>query len=140
MGFFNLTQEVAIDLGTANTVIIHNGKIVLNAPSIVALEGDKMVAVGHRAQQMEGKTPANIRTVRPLRDGVIADFNAAELMIRGLVKMAFSNKHLFTPQLRIALIRCSCVELLCEFNDVDSVLSECGTYRGSGCCFAGGNL
>ena len=72
MGFFNLTQEVAIDLGTANTVIIHGGKIVVNAPSIVALEGEKMIAVGHKAQQMEGKTPANIRTVRPLRDGVIA--------------------------------------------------------------------
>lgn len=106
MGFFNLTQEVAIDLGTANTIIIHNGKIVVNAPSIVALEmpGNKMVAVGHRAQQMEGKTPENIRTIRPLRDGVIADFNAAEMMIRGLVKMAFQNKkYLFTPQLRMVV-------------------------------------
>ena len=103
MGLFTLTQEVAMDLGTANTVIIHNGKIVVNAPSIVALEGDKLIAVGHKAQQMEGKTPANIRTVRPLRDGVIADFNAAEQMIRGLVKMAFSNKHLFSPQLRMVV-------------------------------------
>ena len=103
MGFFNLNQEVAIDLGTANTVIIHGGKIVVNAPSIVALEGEKMIAVGHKAQQMEGKTPANIRTVRPLRDGVIADFNAAEQMIRGMVKMAFSSRHFFTPQLRMVV-------------------------------------
>lgn len=58
MGLFNLTQEVAIDLGTANTVIINNGKIVVNAPSIVAIDNHtgKLVAVGHRAQQMEGKT------------------------------------------------------------------------------------
>ena len=103
MGFFNLNQEVAIDLGTANTVIIHGGKIVVNAPSIVALEGEKMIAVGHKAQQMECKTPANIRTVRPLRDGVIADFNAAEQMIRGMVKMAFSSRHFFTPQLRMVV-------------------------------------
>ena len=104
MGF--LTQEVAIDLGTANTIIIHDGKIVVNAPSIVALEtpSNKQIAVGAKAQQMEGRTPDNIRTIRPLRDGVIADFNAAELMIRGLVKMAFEKKkYLFTPQLRIVV-------------------------------------
>lgn len=106
MGLFNLTQEVAIDLGTANTVIIHNGRIVVNAPSIVALDSrsNKLVAVGHKAQMMEGKTPEGIRTVRPLRDGVIADFNAAELMIRGLIKMAFQSRHyLFTPQLRMVV-------------------------------------
>ena len=106
MGLFSLTQEVAIDLGTANTVIIHNGKIVVNAPSIVALDTrtEKLVAVGHKAQHMEGKTPDGIRTVRPLRDGVIADFNAAELMIRGLVKMAFQNRrYMFSPQLRMVV-------------------------------------
>lgn len=106
MGLFNLTQEVAIDLGTANTVIINNGKIVVNAPSIVAIDNHtgKLVAVGHIAQQMEGRTPDGITTVRPLRDGVIADFNAAELMIRGLIKMAFANKHhLFAPQLRMVV-------------------------------------
>lgn len=106
MGLFNLTQEVAIDLGTANTVIINNGKIVVNAPSIVAIDNHtgKLIAVGHRAQQMEGRTPDGITTVRPLRDGVIADFNAAELMIRGLIKMAFANKHhLFAPQLRMVV-------------------------------------
>ena len=58
MGLFNLTKEVAIDLGTANTVIISNGKIVVNAPSIVALDTrtEKLVAVGHKAQHMEGRT------------------------------------------------------------------------------------
>ena len=106
MGLFNLTKEVAIDLGTANTVIISNGKIVVNAPSIVALDTrtEKLVAVGHKAQHMEGRTPDGIRTVRPLRDGVIADFNAAELMIRGLIKMAFQNQHhLFAPQFRMVV-------------------------------------
>ena len=105
MSFFKLTQDVAIDLGTANTVIIHGGKIVVNAPSIVALESrdGKLMAVGHKAQQMEGKTPAGIRTVRPLRDGVIADFYAAEQMIRGMIKMAFGSSRLFSPQLRMVV-------------------------------------
>lgn len=105
MGLFSLTQEVAIDLGTANTIIIHNGKISVNAPSIVALDSrdNKLIAVGHKAQQMMGKTPENIRTVRPLRDGVIADFNAAEQMIRGMIKMVFSKNRIFSPSLRIVV-------------------------------------
>lgn len=103
MGFFNITKDIAIDLGTANTIIIHNGKIVVNAPSIVALEGEKLVAVGHRAQQMEGRCPANIRTIRPLRDGVIADFNAAEQMIRGMVKLAFPGKSMFSSSMRMVV-------------------------------------
>ena len=106
MGLFSFQQDIAIDLGTANTIIIHKGKIVVNAPSIVAIEKrtDKLVAVGHKAQQMEGRTPENIKTVRPLRDGVIADFQAAEMMIRGLVKMAFEKKHSFvTPSLRMVV-------------------------------------
>ncbi len=105
MSLFSLTKEVAIDLGTANTIIIHNSKIVVNAPSIVALDNktDKLVAVGHKAQQMEGKTPAGMRTVRPLRDGVIADFAAAEQMIRGLLKIAFGDKSFFSPSLRVVV-------------------------------------
>jgi len=105
MAFFKITQDVAIDLGTANTVIIHNNKIVVNAPSIVALEArdGKLIAVGHKAQQMEGRTPDGIRTVRPLRDGVIADFFAAEQMIRGMIKMALSSHRLFSPQLRMVV-------------------------------------
>lgn len=105
MGFFSLTKEIAIDLGTANTVIIHNDKIVVDEPSIVALDKrtDKLIAVGKEAQMMEGKEPNEIRTVRPLKKGVIADFKAAELMIRGLVKKANSNSRWFSPSLRMVV-------------------------------------
>ena len=99
MGLFSLTQEIAVDLGTANTIIIHNDKIVVDEPSVVALDtrSGKLIAVGERAQQMHGKTPESIKTIRPLSDGVIADFNAAELMIRGMVKMVSSKSHWFAP-------------------------------------------
>ena len=82
MGLFSFTQEIAIDLGTANTIIIHNDKIVVDEPSVVALDKrtDKLIAIGEKARQMQGKENEGIRTVRPLRDGVIADFYAAELM------------------------------------------------------------
>lgn len=93
MGWFSFTQEIAVDLGTANTIIIHNDKIVIDEPSVVALDAKtaKPIAVGEKARQMHGKTHDNIRTIRPLRDGVIADFNAAEHMIRGMVKMVSSR-------------------------------------------------
>ena len=105
MRFFSLTKEIAIDLGTANTIIIHNDKIVINEPSIVALDKrtDKLIAVGKEAQQMEGRCPEGIRTVRPLRKGVIADFNAAELMIRGLIKKASNKSNWFSPSLRMVV-------------------------------------
>lgn len=108
MGLFSFTQELAMDLGTANSIIVNNtGKILLDEPSIVALDRktDKMIALGEKARQMHGKTHENIRTVRPLRDGVIADFNAAEQMIRGMIKMANKNKGggLFSPSLRIVI-------------------------------------
>ena len=78
MGFFSFVQEIAMDLGTANTIIISDDKIVVDEPSVVALDRhtDKMIAVGSRAKMMYEKTHDNIRTVRPLRDGVIADFSA----------------------------------------------------------------
>jgi len=105
MGLFSFTQEIAIDLGTANTIITHNDKIVVDEPSIVALDRrtDKLIAVGTQAQLMHGKTPDNIKTVRPLRDGVIADFYAAEQMMRGLIKMASPKKRLFSPNLRMVI-------------------------------------
>jgi len=105
MGLFSFTQEIAIDLGTANTIITHNDKIVVDEPSIVALDRrtDKLLAVGTKAQLMHGKTPDNIKTVRPLRDGVIADFYAAEQMMRGLIKMASPKKRLFSPNLRMVI-------------------------------------
>jgi rod shape-determining protein MreB and related proteins len=91
MGLFNwFTQDIAIDLGTANTLIIHNDEIVVNEPSIVALDRNNpknVLAVGKKALMMHEKTHESIRTVRPLKDGVIADFNAAELMIREMIKM-----------------------------------------------------
>ena len=105
MGIFSLTKEIAIDLGTANTLIIHNDKIVIDEPSIVALDSrtGKLIAVGKEARQMQGKEPEGIRTVSPLRKGVIADFNAAELMIRGLVKKASSKSNWFAPSLRMVV-------------------------------------
>ena len=105
MGLFLFTQEIAMDIGTANTIITLNDKVVVDEPSIVALDRrtDKLIAVGKTAQLMHGKTPDNIKTVRPLRDGVIADFYAAEQMMRGLIKMATSKKRLFSPNLRMVI-------------------------------------
>ncbi|MDR0505405.1 MAG: rod shape-determining protein [Dysgonamonadaceae bacterium] len=104
MGLFSFTQEIAIDLGTANTIIINNGKIVVDEPSVVALDRqDKIVAIGRVAQQMEGKVPDKLRTIRPLRDGVIADFYAAEQMIRGMIKMINNKNRFFSPSLRIVI-------------------------------------
>ena len=87
MGLFSFQQELAIDLGTANTIIIYNEKVVVNEPSIVAIDHHtgKLIAIGEKARQMHGKTHDNIKTIRPLRDGVIADFQAAELMMRGMI-------------------------------------------------------
>ena len=85
--FFN--QEIAIDLGTANTLIIQNDKIVIDEPSIVAIDRKtgETIAVGKKAMQMHEKTHDNIKTIRPLKDGVIADFQAAESMIQGFIAM-----------------------------------------------------
>ena len=88
MGFFSLTQDIAMDLGTANTIITVNDKVLVDEPSVVALDkkNNKMIAVGHKAKMMYGKEHEGIRTCRPLRDGVIADFYACEQMMRGLIK------------------------------------------------------
>ncbi|MCD8263119.1 MAG: rod shape-determining protein [Tannerellaceae bacterium] len=105
MGLFSFTQEIAIDLGTANTVIISNGKVVVDQPSVVALDRrtDKVLAVGEKARQMHGRTHGNIRTIRPLRDGVIADFFAAEQMIRGMIKMINTRSRWLSPSLRVVV-------------------------------------
>ena len=105
MGLFSLTQELAIDLGTANTLIIYNGKVVVDEPSIVALDvhTGKVVAIGHQARQMHEKTNPNIKTIRPLKDGVIADFNATELMLRGMIKKVKTSGSLFAPSLRMVI-------------------------------------
>ena len=105
MGLFSLTQELAIDLGTDNTLIIYNGKGVVDEPSIVALDvrTGKVVAIGHQARQMHEKTNPNIKTIRPLKDGVIADFNATELMLRGMIKKVKTSGSLFAPSLRMVI-------------------------------------
>jgi rod shape-determining protein MreB len=107
MGLFDfLTYDIAIDLGTANTLIIHNDKVVVDAPSIVALDRTTgaFLAVGETAMQMHGKTHDNIRTIRPLKDGVIADFVASEHMIRELIKsIPGLTGRLFAPSLRMVI-------------------------------------
>lgn len=105
MGLFSLTQELAIDLGTANTLIIYNDKVVVDEPSIVAIDvhTDKLIAIGHKARQMHEKTNPNIRTIRPLKDGVIADFNATEMMLRGMIKKVRTSGSLFSPSLRMVI-------------------------------------
>ena len=105
MGFFSFIQEIAMDLGTANTIIISDDKIVVDEPSVVALDRrtDKMIAVGGKAKMMYEKTHDNIRTIRPLRDGVIADFTACEQMMRGLIKMVHSGRRLWSPSLRMVI-------------------------------------
>ena len=104
MGFFDfLTEDIAIDLGTANTLIIHNDKVVVDSPSIVARDRTtgKIIAVGKEANLMQGKTHENIKTIRPLKDGVIADFDASEKMISMFIKNIPSlKKKLFPPALR----------------------------------------
>ena len=105
MAFSLFTQELAMDLGTANTVIIHNDKIVVDEPSIVAIDKNtnELIAIGDKARQMHGKTHENIKTIRPLRDGVIADFDAAEQMIRGMIKQINSGNRWFTPSRRLVV-------------------------------------
>ena len=107
MGFFDfLTENIAIDLGTANTLIIHNENVVVDSPSIVARDRvtNKIIAVGHEAALMQGKTHENIKTIRPLKDGVIADFDASEQMISMFIKnIPALKKRFFTPALRMVI-------------------------------------
>ena len=107
MAFSFLTQELAIDLGTANTVIFQNDQIVLDEPSIVAIDNNnpgKCIALGQKAKLMHERTNPGIKTIRPLKDGVIADFNAAEMMIRGFIKQVNSKRHsLFNPNIKMVV-------------------------------------
>jgi rod shape-determining protein MreB and related proteins len=103
--FYN---DIAVDLGTANTLIIQNDHIVVDEPSIIAIDRttNKMIAVGRKAMQMHEKTHDNIKTIRPLKDGVIADFHAAEHMIRGMIKMIHNTKWGFLTPLAHRMIIC----------------------------------
>lgn len=100
-----LNQEIAIDLGTANTIIYHNDKIVVDEPSIVAIDKttNKVIAVGKAAQMMHGKAHKHIETIRPLKDGVIADFQAAEEMIKGMIKIMNLSRGFFAPALKMMI-------------------------------------
>ncbi|UII28833.1 rod shape-determining protein [Fulvivirga maritima] len=106
MGLFDFfSSDIAMDLGTANTLIIHKDKIVVDEPSIIAIDKNvnKVLAIGREAMQMHEKTHENIKTIRPLKDGVIADFHAAEHMIRGMIKMIDSGKKLFPASHRMVI-------------------------------------
>ncbi|HOD68633.1 MAG: rod shape-determining protein [Bacteroidaceae bacterium] len=105
MGLFSLTQELAMDLGTANIIIMHNDKIIVNEPSIIAIsnKSNKMVAVGNQAKLMYEKTNKDLRVVRPLRNGVIADFDACEQLMRGLIGMVDTGRRLFSPSLKMVI-------------------------------------
>lgn len=106
MAFSFLTQELAIDLGTANTVIFQNDRKIIDEPSIVALDKNtrRLIAVGDKAKEMYERTSPSVQTIRPLKDGVIADFEAAEMMIRGFIKKINNNRsHLFSPSLKMVV-------------------------------------
>lgn len=129
MRFFNFfTQELAIDLGTANTLIIQDDQIVVDEPSIVAIDRKtgETIAVGHKAMQMHEKTHENIKTIRPLKDGVIADFQAAESMIEGFIRMAGARRRFFTHMKMVICIPSGIteVEKRAVFESADHVDSK----------------
>ena len=100
------TKEIAIDLGTANTIILLNDQLVVNEPSIIALDKNtkQVKAVGTKAQMMHGKTHEEIQTIRPLKDGVIANFQATEMMLKEFIKaMPGLKGHLFPPALKMVI-------------------------------------
>ncbi len=103
---FKLSRDIGIDLGTANTLIYVSGKgIVLQEPSVVALDLEEGVplAVGDDAKLMLGRTPGNIRAVRPLRDGVIADFDAAEQMLKSFIQKTNEGRGIISPRLVVGI-------------------------------------
>lgn len=103
-GFFS--SDIGIDLGTANTLVYVKGKgIVLSEPSVVAIDvaTHEVLAVGHKAKAMLGKTPRKISAVRPMKDGVIADFEITEGMLKALIKRATPARSLFRPKILIAV-------------------------------------
>ncbi len=114
MGLFKnlfgfLSQDLAIDLGTANTLVLVKGKgIVINEPSVVAVKinragQEEILAVGQEAKDMVGKTPGSIKAIRPMRDGVIADFNTTEMMIEYFIKKVNGSSFLSSPRIIICV-------------------------------------
>jgi len=107
LGFFNLlSNDIGIDLGTANTLVyVRNQGIVLNEPSVVAIEKStgKVLAVGAAAKEMTGRTPGGIAAIRPLKDGVIADFEISEKMIANFIRRVVKHKYLMKPRVVISV-------------------------------------
>jgi len=107
IGFFS--NDMAIDLGTANTLVLLKGEgIIINEPSVVAVQTNKtgverVLAVGHEAKEMVGKTPGNIKAIRPMRDGVIADFDMTEKMIRYFIEQAHHRKSFVRPRIIVCV-------------------------------------
>jgi len=107
LGMFS--NDLAIDLGTANTLVLVKGQgICINEPSVVAIQYDKhgqqrILAVGQEAKNMVGKTPGNIKAIRPMKDGVIADFEVTEMMIRYFIEKAHKRKGFFSPRIIICV-------------------------------------
>ena len=107
IGLFS--SDLSIDLGTANTIVIAKGKgIIINEPSVVAVKTEKygqsrVLAVGHEAKEMVGKTPGNIKAIRPMKDGVIADFDMTEKMIRKFIEKAHGRSSLISPRIIICV-------------------------------------
>jgi len=107
LGIFS--NDLAIDLGTANTLVLVKGEgICINEPSVVAIQYDKLgqqriLAVGQEAKDMVGKTPSNIKAIRPMRDGVIADFEVTQMMIRYFIEKAHKRKSFFSPRIIICV-------------------------------------
>ena len=107
IGLFS--NDLSIDLGTANTIVIAKGRgIIINEPSVVAVKTEKygqqrVLAVGHEAKDMVGKTPGNIKAIRPMRDGVIADFDMTEKMIRKFIEKAHGRSALISPRIIICV-------------------------------------
>lgn len=102
LGWFS--TDLAIDLGTANTLVFVKGKgIVCDEPSVVAIQKDKVIAVGLEAQRMLGKTPANIVAMRPLKDGVIADFDKTGEMLKYFIRKVHNRKSFISPRIAIGV-------------------------------------
>ncbi len=104
--FSFFSDDLAIDLGTANTLVYARGRgIVVNEPSIVAINRNngKVEAIGHEAKQMLGRTPGNIVAIKPMKDGVIADFDITEEMLKYFIKRAHNRNHWLSPRIVICI-------------------------------------
>ena len=125
--FLRLGKDIGIDLGTANTLVHLRGKgIIVREPSVVAIDKDDhhVLAVGNQANEMLGRTPENITAIRPLKDGVIADFEITQAMIRTLIKKALGGKHGFSKPRVIVCVPSGITEV--EKRAVEEAVAQAG--------------